>query len=133
MVMKSCLYGIAEEFLASVPLEKNDVNDNDISILIADYVRDNHKSKLTLEEIARKFGYDYNYMSRYFRRVFDMTFTDFLNIYRLESAIDLLEKTDKTITDIAYESGFGSLRNFNNFFCLKMKMSPSQYRKRSAR
>ena len=133
MVMKSCLYAVAEAFLSSVPLLDNDTPTDDISVLIADYVRENHRSKVTLEEIAHKFGYDYNYMSRYFRRVFDMTFTDFLNIYRLESAIELLEKTDKTITEIAYESGFGSVRNFNNFFCVKMKTSPTQYRKRSAR
>lgn len=58
-----------------------------------------------------------------------MSFTNFLNIYRLETAIRLLEETDKKITDIALESGFQSVRSFNNSFNLKFGISPREYKR----
>lgn len=68
-------------------------------------------------------------MSIYFHSTFNISFTNFLNIYRLETAVKLLEETDKKITDIALESGFQSVRSFNNSFRLKFGISPSEYKK----
>lgn len=45
-----------------------------------------------------------------------MTFSDFVNTYRLETAIKLLEESDENIISIAFKSGFQSMRNFNMFF-----------------
>ena len=58
-----------------------------------------------------------------------MSFTDLLNSYRLDAALLLLTETDKDITDIALESGFQSVRNFNDYFKLKIGETPSKYRK----
>jgi len=126
---KSCLYAVCEEFLNAVSLNNKDSNQAEAAIFIADYVQDNHTKKISLADIARELGYDYNYMSRYFHNTFNMTFTEFVNIYRLESAIKLLEETNKSIIDIALESGFQSVRNFNSFFKAHTGKSPSEYRK----
>lgn len=133
MTMKSCLYAVCEEYFSSVPLTDKDLRGAEVSALVADYIMENHTKKISLNDIARKLGYDYNYMSRYFRQVFNMTFTDLVNIYRLETAIELLEQSRIAITDVAYESGFGSVRNFNNFFKSKMGVSPSEYRRQAGR
>lgn len=61
-----------------------------------------------------------------------MSFTDFLNLYRIETALRLLDETDKKITDIALESGFQSVRNFNEAFRKKIGISPSEYKLRKA-
>ena len=60
-----------------------------------------------------------------------MSFTHFVNMYRLETAIELLENTDGDITDIALGSGFQSVRNFNDYFKKSLNMTPSEYRKAS--
>ena len=44
----------------------------------------------------------------------------------------LLEETDKKIADIALESGFQSIRNFNNAFRLKFGISPGEYKRNRA-
>lgn len=128
-LLKACLYSVCDAFLSEINFSK-DLNDKKTNILlIAQYVSDNHTKNITLNDIAKLLGYDYNYVSRYFHSAFNMSFTNFLNIYRLETAVRLLDETDKKITDIALESGFQSVRSFNNSFRLKFGISPSEYKR----
>ena len=74
-------------------------------------------------------GYDYHYVSRYFHTVFKMSFSEFLTLYRLETAVTLMEQSDKKMVDVAMESGFQSVRSFNDCFKSHFKITPSEYRK----
>lgn len=129
--LKSCLYALCEEFLANVTLVGKSKKEAQIMPLIADFVLKHHSQHITLTDLADLVGYDYNYMSRFFKKIFNMTFTDFVNIYRIETAIKLLEDTDKSIAEIALESGFQSIRNFNMAFKNNTGMNPSEYRNAS--
>ena len=129
--LKSCLYGVCEDYLAEIRLvEKNKSKEETVSAIV-DYIQKNYTLQISLRDIANVLGYDYNYMSRYFHSTFNMTFSDFVNIYRLETATKLLEDTDESVTTIAFKSGFQSVRAFNNFFKKTTHQSPSQYRKAS--
>lgn len=127
--LKSCLYACCEEYLNNIQTVEKDRKKDEISAFIADYIVENHTKKISLADVAKKLGYDYNYMSRCFRKIFNMTFSDLVNVYRLETAIKLLEDTDSSITEITYESGFQSVRSFNYFFKNNIGVTPSQYRK----
>ena len=127
LTLKGCLYILFEEYLGSVRLVERSVKEVQLADRIADYVRRNHTRSLTLFDLAAELGYDYNYMSRCFRRIFDMSFSDFVNIYRLETATALLEESDDGMTDIAFKSGFQSVRTFNDVFRKNTGMTPSQY------
>lgn len=128
-ILKSCLYAICDEYLKNVELVKYNQMSLQTVSGIDDFIKKNHNKKITLSDVSNELGYDYNYMSRYFRNTFNMTFTEFINIYRLETAIRLLEESDLNITNIAYESGFQSVRSFNHFFKKSTNYSPSEYRK----
>lgn len=129
--LKSCLYAICEEYLNNVELiDKNRGHAETISQII-DFVAVNHTKKITLSDIAKELGYDYNYMSRLFKNVFNANFSDFINMYRLETAVRLLDETSENVTEIALESGFQSVRSFHEYFKKRMGMSPSEYRKTS--
>ena len=129
--LKSCLYAVCEEFLNSVKLTDKNRSHSETISRIVDFVAQNHTKKITLSDIAKELGYDYNYMSRHFKNIFNIPFTDFINMYRLETAIKLLDETSKSITDIALESGFQSVRSFHSFFKKTMDISPTEYRKAS--
>lgn len=126
-MMKACLYAVCGEFLRAVPLSESS-GKQQIFLAITDYLSKNYASNITLNDVARLLGYNYNYVSRYFRKVFSMSFHDLLNLYRLEAATRLLEETDKKITEIAFESGFQSVRSFNNCFRTHLGLSPSEYK-----
>lgn len=96
---------------------------------IADYINANFRSRLTLQDVATALGYDYYYTSRLFRRIFRVSFNDYLNDCRFTYAAQALRCSDGSITDIALDSGFQSIRSFNDVFQKKTGMSPAQYRK----
>ena len=131
LTLKSCLYAVMEEYLNNISLVEKSKKEARIEAFISDYVRENHTEKLTLSELAKNLGYDYNYMSRYFHNTFNMSFSDFVNIYRIETATRLLEETEESICSIALKSGFQSVRNFNHFFKLCTDTTPSLYKKAS--
>lgn len=129
--LKSCLYAICEAYLSAVPLIPKDTEKAEIIVRIADYVFEKHTTRISLKDIATAFGYDYNYMSRHFKNIFNMSFTNFVNLYRLETAIELLKNTNDSLLEIALNSGFQSVRNFNDFFAKSLNTTPSKYRKAS--
>lgn len=129
--LKSCLYAICDEYLASIKMQDKSRAHTEKISQIVDYVAANHTKKITLADMAHELGYDYNYMSRHFKAVFNMNFTDFINMYRLETATKLLDETSGSITEIALESGFQSVRSFHNFFKKTMGISPTEYKKAS--
>lgn len=130
--LKSCLYGICEEYLRETVLVNKAYRDTEAFSVITAYINAHHTESITLADVAKEVGYDYNYMSRYFKKRFRMSFSEFVNVYRMETALSLLEDTGKTITDIAFESGFQSVRTFNAFFRRQMGQSPTEYRKLQA-
>ena len=69
-------------------------------------------------------------LSRLFSSTFHMNFNTFLNETRLNYACNLLEYTDRPITEIAMDAGFSSLRTFNRFCLDRLRMSPRDYRKK---
>ena len=68
---------------------------------------------------------------RYFKKVSKLTFTEFLNQYRINHAKKLLI-SDKNVTETCYACGFESLSYFNRVFRQITGENPSEYRKRTS-
>lgn len=57
------------------------------------------------------------YFSRYFKRQAGMTFSQYLNVVRIEKAVQLLDSAPTTkITDVMLRCGFNTIRSFNRVF-----------------
>lgn len=96
---------------------------------LLEYVYDNFTEDITLKGAAGHFGYEYHYLSALFNKCFSLSFSEFVNICRFNMACELILKTDKKLSDIALESGFGSMRNFNRIFKKYAEKSPKEFRK----
>jgi AraC-like DNA-binding protein len=93
-------------------------------------------AELNLQELARRAGIHYNYLSRIINEKFGLSYNDYVNGYRIEEARRMLAdpaNAGKTILDIAYDTGFYSKSVFNTAFKKITGTTPSQYRKQSAR
>jgi AraC-like DNA-binding protein len=66
---------------------------------------------------------------RYFKKQTRMTFTDFVNQYRITQAKTLLLK-DVSVSEACYEVGFESLSYFNKLFRKLTGENPSAFKKR---
>jgi AraC-like DNA-binding protein len=68
------------------------------------------------------------HFSRCFRSVFGETPHRYLQRRRVERSMFLLRETDRSITDICFDVGFGSLGTFSRTFREIVGESPSDYR-----
>ena len=66
---------------------------------------------------------------KFFKESMGMSFINYLNDYRLETAANKLRATDDNILEIAIACGFNNLSYFNRSFKKKYKITPGKYRK----
>jgi transcriptional regulator GlxA family with amidase domain len=72
------------------------------------------------------------HFSRQFRAVFGETPHRYLQRRRVERAMELLRETDRSVTEICFDTGFNSLGTFSRTFSEIVGESPSGYRARFA-
>lgn len=97
--------------------------------IVIRHLKNNYKDNPSLKEIANACGYSEAYLSRLFHTITGQTFIDFKRNLCLEKAIELMNTTDKTITQIAYESGFSNVKSFRNYFRSTMNINPKFYKR----
>ena len=96
---------------------------------IISYIEKNMDRGVSLQEVADREGLNVYYTSHFIKRALGMSFQEYLNIIRLDESLRLLSTTNKTITEISYESGFPSTKSLNRIFKREINCSPSEYRK----
>lgn len=96
---------------------------------ILEYVDNHYNEELLVYEVAKHFGYSREYFSRFFKKEIGMPFKDYLTQYRLNKSLIELELNNKTITDIAINTGFSNETQYINSFKKRFKLTPGQYRK----
>lgn len=82
----------------------------------------------SLTDLAEKLGVTDRHLRRLFHKHLGKSPMDVRRENRLSLATTLLMDSDGSIADIAYASGFQSLRRFNDVFKETYKMPPSQWR-----
>lgn len=96
---------------------------------ITGYIRDHYSDKLSLEEVARIFGYSPAYLSRMFLKYAKINYKDFIQRVRVEAGYKELLNSSETISEIAMNCGFPNSKAFAKAFQKKYGMLPSDYRK----
>ena len=96
---------------------------------IYEYVFNNIQTGIKLKEASALVFKEPGSFCRYFKKKTNQTFMDYVKNVRIGMAAKLLAETDKQITQICYECGYNNLANFNHYFRVIMKKTPSEYRK----
>ena len=97
---------------------------------ITKYIFNNYNDNITLQDIAKKEFLSTHYLSHGIKDSTGYSFTDLLNLTRVDEALKILLDTDKNISEISEEVGFSHTRYFNKHFKIRFKCTPSQYRKK---
>ena len=103
--------------------------DNDRINVIFNYVKDHFKEQITLETVAELSNMTVPSFCRYFKKITNKTFTQFVNEYRITHSLKLLAEQPMSITEVCFDSGFNNFSYFNKTFKEHTQKSPSQYRK----
>ena len=80
------------------------------------YMNEHYTENITLDEIVSCARLTKTHFLDLFRAAYRMTTWDYINIRRIDHAAQLLLSSDRTILDIATQSGFNNTANFNRIF-----------------
>ncbi len=96
------------------------------------YINNQLSNDVSLQSVANQFYVSKSYLSQLFNDFIQTTFNDYLLNQRLYYACRLLATSDKSITEISEQVGFGTQSSFNRNFLKRKGVSPREYRKRTS-
>lgn len=96
--------------------------------LAIEYIEQNFHRRIRMKDVAKLAGVSVQHFCRVFGKQTGQPFIKFLSGMRAIHAAKLLSNTRKSIKEIAYESGFGSIAQFNRLFRRYFNQKPRDYR-----
>ncbi|WP_423189623.1 AraC family transcriptional regulator [Alkalibacterium sp. f15] len=92
------------------------------------YIDNHYQDDCTLRDVSKAIQYDYAYLSKLFYHYTNLTFTTYLNRYRLTQAAYLLLNSEEAVSEVAQKCGYKTLRTFNRNFKAFKDVSPTVFR-----
>ena len=130
---KSLLYSICGDFDKNASYIEFKDDKHKLLFKIFNFVAENYNGNCSLYELASEIDYNYSYLSQHFTKFTGISYTEYVNRFRINEACYLLTNTNCTVLDIAHECGFDCLRSFNRSFKSIIGSSPSEYRQQKKR
>ena len=93
-------------------------------------LEENFETPPTISELSKQVGLSPVQLMRCFKQLFGMTVFDFAQALRMNKAKQLLEETDRTVTDIAFDVGYEYSSNFITAFKRHFGVTPNASRQR---
>ncbi len=97
--------------------------------MVKEFLQENYADDISREGLAAAVEMSPDHLGRMFKECVGEKISDYLNKIRIEKALKKLRESDESITNIAFDVGFGNLRTFNKTFQDRIGTTPSNYRK----
>jgi len=98
-----------------------------------DYIHDNYKENLTLDDISEACNLSKSSCCRLFKKIVHGTPFNYLLSYRIQRSIPYLLSEGMNITEAALSVGFSSSSYYSEIFKKYMKCTPTEYKNNVAR
>jgi AraC-like DNA-binding protein len=99
---------------------------------VKDRIDRDYAKPLDVEALARGAHMSAGHLSREFKRAYGESPYGYLMTRRIERAMTLLRRGDRSVTDVCFAVGFSSLGTFSTRFSELVGVPPSQYRRDEA-
>lgn len=130
-MLKGYFLALFSEILDMMPMRNFKPDENQALRTVVQYCSRNYTKELSLAILEEELHLSKYYISHLFGDKLGISFNDYVNSLRVSESCRLLRVSDKSITEIAGASGFGTLRTFNRAFIKQMGISPSDYKKKN--
>jgi AraC-like DNA-binding protein/mannose-6-phosphate isomerase-like protein (cupin superfamily) len=94
------------------------------------FIAEHALENISADDVGNAVGLHPNYAMSIFKRAVGHTINQAIVRHRLDTAQSLLISTDLSITDVAFESGFGSVSRFYEAFSQRFVEKPTAFRRR---
>lgn len=126
-IVMSQITVVLGKLLNCYSMEKSPSNDTTISKIVQ-YCNKNYSEMISINDICEHLNISRSCVSHLFHDKLSIGFCDYINALRLNDAEYLLRSTNDSVTAIALNSGFYTVRTFNRVFFKKHGISPTAYR-----
>jgi AraC-like DNA-binding protein len=97
---------------------------------LKEIIQDQIDTNLTLKEVSKNVDINPSYLSREFSKYFEnLSFGEYIRKLRIEKAIQLMQNSTYSLTEIAYLTGFSDQSHFTRIFKRHVGKNPSAYKK----
>ena len=96
---------------------------------VLNFIKDNYQRKICIDDLANEVNLSRYHFCRIFKSLTGQTPIEYINCFRVNQAIRLLEDENQKIMDIALEVGFDNFSYFIEKFKEYKNCTPSEYRK----
>ncbi|WP_299838822.1 AraC family transcriptional regulator [uncultured Tenacibaculum sp.] len=118
----------SKEVLSSTDMRQyTSINSTRIDTVLK-YISDNYSKNISLEDISQVACMTTNSFCRFFKKVTNKSFTQFLNEVRIRNASRYLAQNNLSVSEVSYLVGYNSITNFNKQFKQIMGSTPKSYR-----
>ena len=123
------LMELSQNFIDTSTPKIQDISNSNYKIAeIAEWIRVNYNTDLSVKKIADKFGYNPDYLSLVFKKFTGYPLLKYLNRLKISEAKQLLLNSSANIKEIAHATGFIDEKNFMKLFKKMESLTPTQYR-----
>ena len=124
----ACLAPVCSEIKHSCTFTAIKNHYDDIFLQALTIANECYTSQISLDSVAKRIGINPATLSRKFSENAKVNFNTYINSLRCFYAASQITETNNTFTEIAYKSGFGSIRNFNRIFSKHMNCTPTEFK-----
>lgn len=94
---------------------------------LLDYIDKHYADELTLEHASAMMHFSPGHFSKTFKKLMGMNYVTYVNMVRIEQAIQMLSANQYRMIDIALECGFSNIRSFNRTFKEITGYTPTEF------
>lgn len=98
---------------------------------LMNFIHENFHRDLSLSDLAEHFNLTSSYVSKVFKEQTGENFKEYLNMYRVKKAKEILSVQELKISQVASMVGFNNVNTFIRTFKKYVGLSPGQYEKSS--
>ncbi|MEL5939220.1 phosphoenolpyruvate hydrolase family protein [Tetragenococcus halophilus] len=108
-------------------LKDNHLTSRDYVTFIQGYIHEHYSEEISLNELSTIIHVSRSYLSNLFLKIIGKSFTNYLIDYRLSRAIELMEKENLLLKEIAAMVGYTNYSQFSKIFKEHYGKSPKTY------
>lgn len=93
------------------------------------YIHKNYANKILISDISNALNISSRYLSKIFFEQMNVTIANYINIHRINCAIDLMLNSPSSLTEISAQIGLKDSQHFSKLFHTIIGISPLKYKK----
>lgn len=94
-----------------------------------EFIEQHFGEKIVMQDVVNSLNYSETFLNKRFKKVTGMTFTEYLNRFRIQKAVEILNDESTSSPEVGYLCGFSTPKYFRDVFRKYIGCTPKEYRK----